>query len=366
MRMRGRLPVAVALAGTLGLSVAGQAPQPPRFEGGVRLLTAEAAAFDKQGHPVRDLIVADFRARIDGRPAAVRVARVLGRSDPEPPPASAASPENVNATAPMRTGRSVIIALDETTLAMSSMRRIYTTAAELFEALPARDAVGLYGVTGEVMDLTHDHRQAATTLRQLAAGDLSSREAYFQYHGAPSASGLVQSEAAKLHRIETLLERLAQVPGPKYVVWFATFSLSGQSSNPAFQRLGPLAAKAHVFWLTVDLHGANNDVRRPFDMSRDGTRPQGVMGDAGQSMGDPRVQPGLRDFNAVVGGSFYSGQDAATAALSRVTGELEALYELGIEPDRAGIDDQPPKIEIEVTRPGVRLAACFNCRARAR
>lgn len=56
-----------------------------------------------------------------------------------------------------------------------------------------------------------------------------------------------------------------------------------------------------------------------------------------------------------MGGAFYQGFEGAELAFSHIKKELDSLYQVGIETDPSQRDGKAHKVELSVTRPGVKL-----------
>jgi len=69
--------IATVVVSVLPATVASQQPAPPRFRGGLDRVTVDAIIVDKDGAPVRDLTLQDFRLEVDGKPRTLQSAELV-------------------------------------------------------------------------------------------------------------------------------------------------------------------------------------------------------------------------------------------------------------------------------------------------
>ena len=184
----------------------------------------DATVIDRDGNPIPDLQSADFSVAVDGEPRAVVQAQFISLRAPEGSSLPADSPADdagYTSNADADPGRLVVIVVDEESMPRGEGRRLMHAAAGFVDGLSPGDRVSVVAMPqpGVYIDFTSDHdrvRRAVVGMSGLGV--------------PPLGGGLIEFEilqetrrrtAAVLHGIESILEGMRRVEGPKALVWIS-------------------------------------------------------------------------------------------------------------------------------------------------
>jgi VWFA-related protein len=168
-------PLLVGAAWLTSSSVAGhqdRSGQAPVFRSGVELVVVDVGVVDKQGHPVRGLVPADFVVTVDGQPRRVVTAEyvdVAAEIDLRTEVAAVSTNEGAGV------GRQFVFVVDTSTLEAGDARRVTGAASRLFSRLSFADRTALYSLPlGRSMMFTWRHDRVIDALQQTVVGGYTS------------------------------------------------------------------------------------------------------------------------------------------------------------------------------------------------
>lgn len=382
----------------LPLSMSAQQQTPPRFSGGVDLLTVETAVFDRDGKPLRDLQPGDFAVTVDGKPRKVQFARFYGTTASGTPEATVmiapGAPAGHVSNAPTAAGRVVVFVIDRDTIRTGGEKALLEASTLVLDALSPADAVGLVGLPNGRVDLTREHERVREGLRrmtgtmptppwrwfimwdeaegierddkrslaQAVARECRPGKDYAVEDMPPdvrvpeSCDTGVKHQAmemlltartqarATLATLGTLVDQLAPLQGPKHLVFLSGGLRFDQELLAEYHMFARHAAASAVLLHTVH-------VDQP---STDATTSRREITSA---FGSREMSSGLTTIAGMTGGSFSMGVGAATGVFERIASELVNYYELGVEALPADADGKVHEIRVDVARPGVSVRA---------
>lgn len=359
----------------LSLAVAAQERQaPPVFPTTRDVVAVDVSVVDGQGRPVKGLGADDFVVTMDGRPRTVLSAEFVdlsGEGTREPPPQSPFFSTNVGA----RAGRLVLFVVDENSLAPGSGRALLASADRLLDRLGSQDRVGLVvipspGVSVEFSADPAPVRQALGKVigraRRLS-GRVGLTEALSFVEGlGRDSEGVVEREcggitdlreheicvetlaedarrvatdfrrrsAASLKTLETVLEGLGAIEGPKSLL-LITEGLPGDEATE-FRELAKRAAVAQTSLFIVQVGGGHDvDAARqsqgPSEMERQGFLAGGIM-----------------DLAAMTRGAVFRPEGSGEAFYDRIGRELSGYYLLGFAPEAEEHDGRDHAMKVSV------------------
>ena len=397
---RRRAALGMSAIAAVALSGAVAAQQPPMFRSGVELIEVDATVLDRDGNPIPDLRAADFSVTVEGEPRTVVQAQFISLRAPAASPGareSLAEAAGYTSNADADPGRLIVILVDEESIPFGEGRHVMHAAAEFVDGLSPGDRVSLVAMPqpGVYIDFTSDHervRRAVEGMSGLGSGFIArggsddgrgggdgGGDGDGGGGGGIGAAGEVgpgPEEASPLdlsllletrrrtetvrHGIESILEGMLGVEGPKALVWISGgFIIDGASLG--LERMAELAAASrttlHVFMVDEPL----------VDMTRavGGALPetavvesQPAITDAGLWLGPPnrrRTQQGLMAAASMTGGSLVRPQYNPGPLFDRLERELSGYYLLGVEALAADRDGEFHEIDVSVGRRGAHV-----------
>ena len=361
VRRRARLGAIEIIVAAL--SVALPAQQPPMFRAGVELIEFDATVLDREGNPITDLQAADFSVTVDGEPRAVVQAQFISLRAPagRTRPADARAEDAAySSNADADPGRLIVILVDEESIPFGEGRHVMRAAGAFVESLSPGDRVSLVAMPqpGTYIDFTSDHdrvRRAVEGMSGLGVGP----EIPFEF--ARLLETRRRTETVR-HDIESILEAMRGVEGPKALVWISGgFMIDGGVLG--LERIAELAAASrttlHVFMVPEPIAAA--------DRAIGGALPETFVVEAppeaeraGLSVGPPnrrRREQGLMAAAAMTGGSLVRAQYNPGPLFARLERELSGYYLLGVESLAADRDGEFHDIEVSVGREGAHVRA---------
>ena len=167
------LGVAVALVPAI--AVVPQVQQtPPRFRGGVELVTVDVTVLNRQGDPLAELTPQDFTVTVDGaerqivawrlvRAAAERPTAAAANAPVQPVPDSGRGVEGRSVT-----GRMFVLVVDRDHIAAGEGQQTLDAGARFIDALPADDRVAIWTIppSKSGLQFSADRDAAKRELRQ--------------------------------------------------------------------------------------------------------------------------------------------------------------------------------------------------------
>jgi len=387
------LLIVVLAAGAPG--AAGQTPPPqaqqqtpPRFESRVEvgLVTADVTVVDRDGRPVTDLTTADFSVRVDGKPRTIASLQFVAQEAAPARPAPAAedeTPDLVSSNESVGVGRLITFVIDQSNIRVGGGRAALRTAERFLETLTPADRVAVFGVPppGPRVPFTNDLDRVREAL-QRSAGQAPMSD-FSQYRigkgeamdivrgdqqtfqsvvarectdaGDPMCPDTIELECqrivadirmrarASISSVESVLEQLGTIPGPKTVVLISE-GLTTEQGVSDVSRIGELAAKAQVSLYALRLAVGS------FDASEARRGPTSSL--------DQRLAiEGLETLAGVAKGAVFNVVGSGEGIFERVTREISGYYLLAFEPTDEDNDGKPHDIRVDVNRDGVTVRA---------
>ena len=385
----GRRPVGIALTGVVlaGLAVgAAQAPQrQPDFRSGVDLIEVDAWVVDGEGRPVPDLGSAEFAVTVGGEPRRVVEAQFiplgpLARDRPAEPSTNPFYASNTDQSP----GRLIVLAIDEESFLFGEGRHVMQAAGAFVDTLDPADRVALLAVPqpGAYIDFTADHDRVRRTVAGLAGRgrpppatlNIGLFEAYqIAVYGNPGAEEevvarvcaagigvvacrqLVRAESRQIvdetrrrtdavrRELESVLEALREVEGPKALVWVSGgFVIDGAGLTLREVERRAAAARTTLYVVMLD--------EPLIDLSQRELAPTPRQ--------DRRMQEeGLLAAASLTGGRLLRAGNHPDPIFARIGAELTGYYLLGVESRPADRDPDSLEIEVAVRRAGARVRA---------
>ena len=405
-RHRAALGMSAIVAVAVSVTLAAQ--QPPTFRAGVELIEVDATVLDPDGNPIPDLRAADFAVTVDGESRAVVQAQFISLRAPEGnalAPDSPADDVGYTTNAAADPGRLIVILVDEESIPFGEGRHVMHAAAEFVDSLSPGDRVSLVAMPqpGVYIDFTSDHervRRAVEGMSGLGSGFVSrggsddgrgggadggggtggggaggggagGADVFGGGGGDEVGPGPEEESPINLallletrrrtetvrHGIESILEGMLGVEGPKALVWISGgFIIDGASLG--LERMAELAAASrttlHVFMVDEPLVDLTRAVGGALPETAVVER-QPLITDAGLWLGPPnrrRTQQGLMAAASMTGGSLVRAQYNPGPLFDRLERELSGYYLLGVEALAADRDGEFHEIEVSVRRRG--------------
>ena len=358
---RPRVGLGVFIIASIALSVVLSAQQPPTFRSGVELIEVDATVIDRDGNPIADLQAADFSVTVDDEPRAVVQAQFISLRAPKGdtlPADSLAEDAAYTSNANADPGRLIVILVDEESIPWGEGRHMMRAAAEFVDRLSPGDRVSVVAMPqpGVYIDFTSDHDRV-----RRAVGGMSGLGSPPQSGGLEFGNLLArrQRTGTVLHGIESILEGMRGVEGPKALVWISGgFAIDGAVLG--LKKMAELAAASrttlYVFMLDEPLIDSSR--------SQTGGQPDAFVverpSDAGLRLDAPnrRMQEqGLMAAASMTGGSLVRARYNPGPLFARLERELSGYYLLGVESLAADRDGEFHPIEVSVRREGAHVRA---------
>ncbi len=380
-----RLRLAPVLLSSLVLL---QPPTPQStFRSGIDIVEADATVVDADGRAVPGLAVGDFSLAVDGKPRAIASVTYVSDNGVERPQTTTRPSLGAQELSP-EAGRLIVFAVDEGNISIGGAQRATQSVARLFDALAARDRVGLATIpTGSIIDFTTRHDQVRAALAR-AVGRSSGSHGYFSIEvaelfafdvGAGPAERSVQSQVidrecpqrghstcgmelraeaeqrlqdikartrATVAALLGLLKALGVVRGPKTLVLIS----EGLAMNPSgvdVPVISSLAAQAAASRVTIDtmLLDTNSVDVAEMRPSPSATRDRMVQ------------ESGLADLTGLSGGTMFRIIGKGDRAFDRLARELSARYLVTFQVLPGDRDGKPHRIALTASRRNLTIHA---------
>jgi VWFA-related protein len=396
--MRRALAAPVCLLALLPVIAQQPQPQQPVFRAGVDVVAVDVHVVDSAGRPVPDLKTEEFAITVDGRPRPIIAADYVSHgfnTSAIPAAPEAAHPEfSSNREGGLSAeGRTILLVVDEENIRSGSARAAARAAGQFLERLQPADQVGLVVMprTSAAIDPTTDRARVEEALTHISGHLVSVNtqldtifalgvsEAFAKRNAPkqwaetrarecsrPSAPPSCPSEMDMYaeammadarqrgqnttRTIVSLMDSLAQLPGPKTLVYISeelpvSEYLSERAEfNNLVSPLGPAAAKARATFYVLQLDRSMADVEDRYENP------------SGQADADMRAF-GLETVTSVTGGRRMMVSGKVEAAFDRVALEISGYYLLGFRSEAADRDGKGHEIRVAVTRNGVEVRA---------
>jgi VWFA-related protein len=363
--------------------------QPPRFRGGIDLLTVDAVVLGPEGRPVNDLSAGDFTVTIAGEQRKVLVARFYGAAGAALVASASARPSSAHVSnLATGAGRSVLLVIDRPSIQAGAEKALLEASARVLDALEPGDAAGLVGLPSGRFELTREHARVRGSVRQMtgtmppstwrwhitweeAAGiarrdqrllaQVLDRECRPPRAGRPVRvvegcdHGVVMQSAEMLlvarSQAQTTLANLgaiadgvAAIRGPKHMVLISGGLRFDQELLSEFNRFTEQAARAGLI-----LHVIHAD-----QPQTDATTRHRVVTSA---FGGRDMSEGLKTIAGMTGGSFFQGVGSAAGVFDRIAIEITSHYQLAVQTTATDMTAGIRDIKVSVARPAVTVRA---------
>ena len=353
-----------------------------------RLVVVDVVALNDQDKPVTDLEARDFKVLEEGKPQEVRVfsfqhptVGVASESRPKLP-----SNEFTNSPSYRVNSSFNVILLDGLNTRFEDMAYAHQQLLKFLKNMPSEQPVAIYALEGDKVRLLQDFTTDAGALRAAAAkfrgqnSLLLSRETG---GGAGRLAGAIQRvEQDRLRfRVEYTVAALGYIaqtlsgyPGRKNLIWIS--SSFPFDVNPNFQVVGSFDRQSHdveiaraadalinsqVAIYPVDPRGlTTSEVFSASNSGRDSSgralSGQGLQAALSQESSTLLAEHStMNEMAGRTGGrSFYNRNDVA-ASIRQSIDDGSTYYTLGYYPENKKWDGKFRKIQVKVSRPGIKL-----------
>jgi VWFA-related protein len=381
------------------------------FRTRVELVSVDVNVVDREGRPQSGLGADDFQVTVDGKPRRVQTAEFVDlQKAGEPAPATAPGDQPLNITwssneGAAASGRLYALVVDQANIQPGGMRAASEAAKRFVMRLAPTDRVALFTIpSGPSVDFTADHSRVLIPLSTVSpsgerlqgrqynvsvsealslqntqidvcqtaarmneeplngiltrnrcfSDDLNLRSACCEQvvSEAMRIGGAIQfASRQSLMALETVLDRLSIISGPKTVVLLSQRLVTGGAGrlelSTELKRLGRVAAAAHITFYVLHLSRSFVDDR---------SAEFGGVSDT--PFADESVsREGLELLAGYARGTVVRVVAGADFAFERIQRETSAYYLLAFEPTPEERDGKPHQIRVRVQRRGVEVRA---------
>jgi VWFA-related protein len=394
--MRRTLSVLIVLIGFAGPGLHGRGTQPPApaqapptFKVEVNYVEIDARVTDARGAFVPDLSRDDFQVLEDGAPQTLtvfsRVELPLERQDPPLFKGAPIEPD-VQSNLGEFNGRVFVLMLDDLQTDFRRSARVKAAARQFIRRYIGANDLAAIVYTGAAADRGQEFTNSRARLlasvdkfagNKLPSATMTTIDDYYAQRNAGSGRGSRDTSLLErgfkarnsLNALKSVAEYLGGVRGRrKAVVWFGEgidYNLDDPFKNSDasvlrenMQEAIAAANRADVSFYGVDARGLGAGLDESIEM-------QGVpvddpnVGVSATSIQDEvrRAQDSLRTVSEQTGGFAIVNQNDLNAAFERIVQDNSSYYVLGYYPTNDKRDGKFRKIQVRVTRPGVRVQA---------
>ncbi len=362
----------------LGASLGGQQRELPGFKSGVDLVTIDLTVLTRGGEPIVDLGPSDVTVLVDGRPRPVVSLRLIrfesGQSvlRPEPPPEVKA----ILPVVPAEESRVIVLVVDREQIPQGEGGQMLAAAAKFIDGLAPSDRAAVWDIpaTSTRLQFTADRGALERRIRTMpgtetppyygpwmianeeaiqiqervpnAFKDVVERECYKQ---PPTCPQEVQSQAnqraldirrrtrATMIDIESLVDAVAPLEGPKHLVWITAGPPIIREYQADLRRIIDKAAAARVIVHALQVWVA------PYQARTDSMRATPVQTDHTLSLS--------YSIAAATGGLSITAL-SGEVAFEQFAKNVSATYLLAIETAPADRDGKMHAIDVKVANRG--------------
>ena len=392
-------PGPASLAGAASGQQSGTAQSRPTFRSGVAMIMVDVAVVDPAGQPVTGLRAEDFELRVGGAKRRIAWAEFVERHTA---PVVSASSDQYSTNEGGRTGRLVVVAVDQAHIRRVEGLAALRAAAAFVDSLDPEDRVAATTLSlADRIDFTSEHAVVKRQLERLAgtatpapvfynvglsealaisegsrialeqvvrrecgaplseltdvrrlaerAGAMDPCPAQVELEGRSLAQQVRSDARISLNALRRLIARLAEIEGPKAIVLVS----EGLTAEPQLFDLSALGAAAHEAQVTVYVLQLETPL---VDAADDRISPT-IQADT-NLRGD-----GLARLAGSARGAMFRLVGADPQPFRRILSELSAHYLLAFEPlpaDREGVTHRldvkvPNRRVIVRSRPSFRI-----------
>ncbi|MCB1018391.1 MAG: VWA domain-containing protein [Acidobacteria bacterium] len=361
----------------------------------VGLVQVDAVVTDKQGNPVRDLAAEDFRILQDGEARAItNLSWVETESGPHAKTPGNRAPRDAHIDR-SRVRRTIAVVADDLGMSIQGIHNVRRDLRSLIDGgLGEDDLMAIMRTsagTSFASGFTSDRRRLHAALDDLwwRPGASMGGLAGIDLPDGSAAAALLRSDpgnpalqrgtvvespdfdlssrvlAGSMGALQQTIRAMRELPGRKAVLFFSESAYlvdprnaveglmdisRGQMRLGVYRTLVDDANRAGVVLYGIDPSGVGGGVElHPVGSSwnQDGGRaPSSSFGPA---------QAGLAYLARQTGGLFLSNSNDIAALAEAALADMSGYYLLGYRPDSETFDRQFHDIQVEVTRPGLRV-----------
>ena len=368
-------------------SAPGPAQPPPTFKVEVNYVEIDARVTDAQGKFVGDLTKDDFQISEEGKPQAITVfSRVELPVERQDPPLFKGTPiePDVQTNRGEFNGRVFVLVLDDLQTDFRRSMLVKAAARQFIRRYIGANDLTAVVYTGSAADRGQEFTNSRARLlasvekfmgTKLPSATMSTIDSYYQQRsgsgqGFRDINGAERGFKARntLTALKNVAEFLSSVRGRrKAVVWFGEgidYDMDNPLRNPdasvlrdTMQEAIAAATRADVSFYGVDARGLGAGLDEAVEI-------QALPDDSGFTAGPTsiqnevrRAQDSLRVMSEETGGFAIVNQNDLNASFERLVQDNSSYYVLGYYPSNDKRDGRFRKIEVHVTRPGVRVQA---------
>ncbi len=383
--------VFIVLVLAAAMSLAAQAPQPPAqqtptFRVEVNYVEIDARTVDAQGRFVDDLNQNEFQIVEDGTPQTISVfTRVKLPLERQDPPLFKGTPIEPDVQNNLRefNGRVFVLVLDDLqTDARRSMLLRAGARQFINRFIGANDLAAIVytgGSTDKGQEFTNSRPRLLASVEKFIGSKLPSEtmsklDDYYraqQLQQQPKDTNLAErgyKARNSLITLKNLAQYLSSVHGRrKAVIWFGE-GIDYDTDNPFSPDTSILhdtmkdaiaeATRAGVSFYGVDARGLGAGLDELIDISGVPADDPAFMSVSSLIQNEVRrAQDNLRVMSEQTGGFAIINQNDLNAAFQRIIEDNSSYYVLGYYPSNDKRDGRFRKVDVRVTRPGIRLQA---------
>jgi VWFA-related protein len=388
----------VACIGLAGLPLHGQSQQPaapapqqapPTFKVEVNYVEIDARVTDAQGAFVGDLAKADFQVLEEGTPQTITVfSRIDLPVERHDPPLFKAAPiePDVQTNRGTFNGRVFVLLLDDLQTDFRRSARVKAAARQFIERYVGANDLAAVVYTGGAADRGQEFTGSRARLlasvdkfmgSKLPSATMTTLDDYYAQRN--SGSGQAARDTSQMERGYKARNTLAALKGVadflsgvrgrrKAVVWFGEgidYNMDDPFKNQdasvlrdTVQEAIAAATRADVSFYGVDARGLGAGLDEAIDISSvpadDPSAPNPSTGIQDEVR---RAQDSLRVISEQTGGFAVVNQNDLNAAFERIVRDNSSYYVLGYYSSNDKRDGKLRRIQVRVTRPGVRVQA---------
>jgi VWFA-related protein len=365
------------------------AGQPPlTFKVEVNYVEVDAVVTDEQGNFARNLTKDDFQIVEDGKPQTVSafadVNIPIERADP-PLYAKTAIPPDVTTNRTPFEGRVFVVVIDDLHINFSRTSRVRAAARQFIERyVGTNDLVAVVNTRGRndaMQDFTSNRQLALNAVdRAMGQGAESSTKAALQDYslnqGTQGMDSRVNRDFNELERytngrntldtLRSLSEFVSGMRGRRKAVVLFSEGINYDIVNPiqnryatdiqsAMNNLIAAATRANASIYAVDPRGVTSGMEDSIDIASFPTDNSISVTDMQNEL---RIsQDSLRQMANETGGIAVLNQNDFRTGFSRILDDNSSYYVLGYYPSNDKRDGRFRKVQVTVTKPGLRVRA---------
>ena len=370
-----RLLLALVLVTPLAALAQDQPPPKTTFRSSVDLVPVDVNVVDRTGRPVADLTAADFSLSVDGKPRKIAsaefiaVSRTTERAERSP----AAATSNAGGAG----GRMIMIVVDQGNIGAARGKLAIDAASKFISRLSRSDRVGIVTLpgAGPQIDFTDNHARVQTVLQkviglapathpgtkigfsealafqrndEVVVDDVIAREcpAFRTAEEVAICRAAIATDARAVYAeartrtrdsvlsLQHVMERLAQVQGPKTVVMISEGLFIDRDISD-INWLGAIASRGQVTFYVLQLEPPMFEAA-------------GSRASPSRSADIDLAQEGLGLIAGMARGTVFRVTARADYAFNRLALELSGYYLLSFEPETGDRDGNRHQIAIRV------------------